>query len=139
MTQLLVTELPNFIEIFDISCTGAPLAQMTIERVDKHIDKKGLPCHGPQNKKVAGTRGLKVQPVTPFFIRFMSTTRSSLLVGKQVVPENTVQQTELLDASNDAYGGVIVDMKEHVDPNVFVTLLRASMSQWAQQIVDLGL
>ncbi|KAA8526624.1 hypothetical protein F0562_008173 [Nyssa sinensis] len=79
------------------------------------------------------SKGLKVQPVTPFFVRFMSTTTSSLLVGKQVVPENTAQQTELLDASDDAYGGVIVEMKEHVDPNFFVTLLRASISQWAQQ------
>ncbi|XWS77299.1 hypothetical protein CRYUN_Cryun01aG0249300 [Craigia yunnanensis] len=25
---------------------------------DKHVDKKGLPCHGPQNKKAAGTRAM---------------------------------------------------------------------------------
>jgi hypothetical protein len=25
---------------------------------DKHVDKKGMPCHGPQNKKAAGMRAM---------------------------------------------------------------------------------
>ncbi|KAA8524873.1 hypothetical protein F0562_011296 [Nyssa sinensis] len=60
----------------------------------------------------------------------MSNTASSLSVGKQVVPENKVEQ---LDASEDAYRGVIVEIKEAVDPNVFTILLRASISKWRQQ------
>ncbi|PSR96466.1 Nudix hydrolase [Actinidia chinensis var. chinensis] len=44
-----------------------------------------------------------------------------------------VEKIKLLDASEDAYGGVIVDMKEPMDSEVFASLLRASTSQWRQQ------
>lgn len=48
----------------------------------------------------------------------------------QEVVENELQQIELLSACNDDHGGVIVDMKEPMDPNVFAIVLRASLSQW---------
>jgi ADP-ribose pyrophosphatase YjhB (NUDIX family) len=48
----------------------------------------------------------------------------------QVVAENGVQ---LLASINDDFGGVIVEMKEHMDSSLFLTLLRASMSQWKLQ------
>ena len=31
---------------------------LIIYNQDKHVDKKGLPCHGPQDKKAAGTRAM---------------------------------------------------------------------------------
>ncbi|KAJ8526736.1 hypothetical protein K7X08_029213 [Anisodus acutangulus] len=31
---------------------------LIIYNQDKHVDKKGLPCHGPQDKKSAGTRAM---------------------------------------------------------------------------------
>ncbi|XP_024928442.3 uncharacterized protein LOC107417124 [Ziziphus jujuba] len=33
-----------------------PSVALVIYNEDKHVDKKGLPCHGPQDKKAAGTR-----------------------------------------------------------------------------------
>ncbi|GFY97688.1 nudix hydrolase homolog 2 [Actinidia rufa] len=44
-----------------------------------------------------------------------------------------VEKIELLDAPVDAYGGVTVDLKEAMDSETFVSLLRASVSQWMQQ------
>ena len=32
-----------------------PSVALIIYNEDKHVDKKGLPCHGPQDKKAAGT------------------------------------------------------------------------------------
>ncbi|KAM7492426.1 hypothetical protein LguiA_035347 [Lonicera macranthoides] len=57
----------------------------------------------------------------------------SSLVEKQVDSEIRVEHIELLNATHDAYDGVIVDMKETMDSNVFATLLKASISQWRQQ------
>lgn len=34
---------------------AAPLVALIIYNQDKHVDKKGLPCHGPQDTKAAGT------------------------------------------------------------------------------------
>lgn len=39
----------------------------------------------------------------------------------------------LLTASDDAYEGVIVDMKTHMDSAAFVSSLKASISHWRQQ------
>ncbi|KAK2986459.1 hypothetical protein RJ640_011897 [Escallonia rubra] len=63
----------------------------------------------------------------------MSSEAHSSLVEKPVVPENRIQHIDLLDASEDAYEGVNVEMKEPMDSNVFVSLLRASISQWRQK------
>ncbi|KAL3845025.1 hypothetical protein ACJIZ3_002428 [Penstemon smallii] len=35
-----------------------PSIALIIYNQDKHVDKKGLPCHGPQDKKAAGTRAM---------------------------------------------------------------------------------
>ncbi|KAM5584510.1 nudix hydrolase 10 [Rosa sericea] len=40
---------------------------------------------------------------------------------------------ELLPATNDDHGGVIVDMKDAMEPQAFRTLLRASIVQWRLQ------
>ncbi|GFZ12359.1 MutT/nudix family protein [Actinidia rufa] len=88
-----------------------------------------LPEKSPKGFWVLGNNslsvfpGLKVQPVAPFLSRVMSVT-SSLLGFEKI---------KLLDASDDAYGGVIVDMKEPMDSEVFASLLGASTSQWRQQ------
>lgn len=44
------------------------------------------------------------------------------------------QQVGLLKAVEDSYGGVKVDVEEPMDSDVYVPLLRASMSQWRQQV-----
>lgn len=35
-----------------------PSVALIIYNHDKHVDKKGLPCHGPQDKNAAGTRAM---------------------------------------------------------------------------------
>ncbi|KAJ6790841.1 Uncharacterized protein M6B38_248215 [Iris pallida] len=35
-----------------------PSVALIIYNQDKHVDKKGVPCHGPQDKKAAGTRAM---------------------------------------------------------------------------------
>ncbi|KAG6793624.1 hypothetical protein POTOM_002839 [Populus tomentosa] len=45
----------------------------------------------------------------------------------------TVHHSELLPASDDDHGGIIVDMKEPMDPDIFHAKLRASLSLWGQQ------
>lgn len=67
----------------------------------------------------------------------MSISISSRIADQEAV-ENGFQHAELLSASNDDHGGVIVDMKEPMDPNVFASLLRASMSQWRLQVLILS-
>lgn len=38
--------------------TAEPTVALVIYNDDKHVDEKGLPCHGPQDKKAAGTRAM---------------------------------------------------------------------------------
>ncbi|XP_058001290.1 nudix hydrolase 2 isoform X1 [Hevea brasiliensis] len=54
-------------------------------------------------------------------------------LGNSVPIENGVNHVKLLPASNDDHGGVIVDMKEPVEPDIFLAMLRASISLWRQQ------
>jgi len=35
-----------------------PSVALIIYNQDKHVDKKGLPCHGPQDKKAEGTHAM---------------------------------------------------------------------------------
>ncbi|KAK1439761.1 hypothetical protein QVD17_05581 [Tagetes erecta] len=44
-----------------------------------------------------------------------------------------VDHFDMLDASFDAFEGVIINIKNDMNENVFITLLRASISQWRQQ------
>ncbi|EXB36060.1 Nudix hydrolase 2 [Morus notabilis] len=49
------------------------------------------------------------------------------------VCENGSQLVELLPATNDENGGVIVDLKEAMEPAAFATLLGVSLAQWKRQ------
>lgn len=52
----------------------------------------------------------------------------------QVTFENEVEKVQLLPAKNDDHEGVEVELKEeHMDSDVFLTLLRTSMSLWTMQ------
>lgn len=44
-----------------------------------------------------------------------------------------IDRIQLLPAKNDDHGGVIVDIKEPMDSNIFVDALKASMSQWRHE------
>ncbi|KAJ0516225.1 putative hydrolase [Helianthus annuus] len=46
---------------------------------------------------------------------------------------NEVDHVDMLDASFDAYEGVIINIKNDMDENVFTALLQTSISQWRQQ------
>ncbi|OAY32997.1 hypothetical protein MANES_13G061600v8 [Manihot esculenta] len=46
---------------------------------------------------------------------------------------NRAKEIGLLNATEDLYDGVTVEMKEPMESEVFVSLLRASMSKWRQQ------
>ncbi|XP_031258940.1 nudix hydrolase 2-like [Pistacia vera] len=50
-----------------------------------------------------------------------------------IVFENGVEHIKLLKGINDEHGGVIVEMKEPMAPEVFVTVLRDSLLQWKHQ------
>ncbi|KAI8552195.1 hypothetical protein RHMOL_Rhmol06G0247100 [Rhododendron molle] len=64
----------------------------------------------------------------------MSTpTSSSSWDGKEMATESGFEKIQLLDSSDDAYGGVMVDLKESMDSEAFATLLRASIALWIQQ------
>ncbi|KDP39269.1 hypothetical protein JCGZ_01026 [Jatropha curcas] len=47
--------------------------------------------------------------------------------------ENGINHVQLLPASNDDHDGVIVTMKDPMEPDIFLTVLRASISIWRQQ------
>ena len=51
------------------------------------------------------------------------------------VPENELVRVDMLNASYDGYDGVIVNLKEDMDENIFTALLQASISQWRQQVI----
>ncbi|CAI9283473.1 unnamed protein product [Lactuca saligna] len=45
----------------------------------------------------------------------------------------TVENVQLLPAKNDDHGGVVIELEEHMDSDVFLTLLKTSLSQWTTQ------
>lgn len=49
------------------------------------------------------------------------------------VQENEVDHVDMLNATYDGYGGVIVNIKDDMDENVFTSLLQTSISQWRLQ------
>ena len=67
-------------------------------------------------------------------IKNMSISTRSMSVEKQFMPENRVQQVELLNSINDLHGGVVVNIEQPMDSKVFSPLLRASISQWRQKV-----
>lgn len=64
-------------------------------------------------------------------LRFWFGTMSAL----HQVFENGLEHVELLPATNDNHGGVIVEMEGAMGSEVFATLLRASVSEWRRQVV----
>ena len=48
-------------------------------------------------------------------IKNMSISTSSMSVEKQFMPENRVQQVELLNSINDLHGGVVVNIEQPMD------------------------
>ncbi|XP_019188913.1 PREDICTED: nudix hydrolase 2-like isoform X2 [Ipomoea nil] len=66
---------------------------------------------------------------------YLSTRCSSMSSSAASLPEKQAEQVDrILAGRNDDHGGVIVEMtSEPMDPSLFVTLLRASISQWRQQ------
>lgn len=46
---------------------------------------------------------------------------------------NGIENVQQLPATNDEFGGVVVEMEEHMDPDLFCSLLKTSMSQWKLQ------
>ena len=46
-------------------------------------------------------------------------------------------EVQLLPAVNDAFGGVIVEMKTPMDASAFLRSLRASMDNWRQQVCSM--
>ncbi|KAL5540256.1 hypothetical protein UlMin_044496 [Ulmus minor] len=63
----------------------------------------------------------------PFLIKPMSASASSLSAVKEMIPEKGV---DLLPAVEDLHGGVVVELKEPMEPEVFAASLKASMAQW---------
>ncbi|KAJ9568013.1 hypothetical protein OSB04_003979 [Centaurea solstitialis] len=51
----------------------------------------------------------------------------------QFTIENSDGNVQLLPAINDDYGGVVVEMKEHMESDVYLKLLKTSMSHWTLQ------
>ncbi|CAN6707948.1 unnamed protein product [Malus baccata var. baccata] len=87
------------------------------------------PCFGtlsPSSLSLLGNHKDKV----PHLIQAVSVSRNSSSVAKLAVPENEVEQVELLTATEDLHGGVVVDMTEPMDSVVFASLLQASISHW---------
>ncbi|KAK4845633.1 hypothetical protein QYF36_007330 [Acer negundo] len=50
-----------------------------------------------------------------------------------VLPENEVENIELLSSIEDAHGGVTVEMKKHMDSKKFASMLGSSLLYWIQQ------
>ena len=46
------------------------------------------------------------------------------------------EQIDILDAADDAFGGVVVEMKKPINANVFDTSLRKSISHWREQVLN---
>ncbi|KAM2907463.1 hypothetical protein COP2_047100 [Malus domestica] len=51
----------------------------------------------------------------PYLIQALSVSTNSSFVAQQTVPENKVEQVELLAAVENSYGGVVVDVTEPMD------------------------
>lgn len=60
---------------------------------------------------------------------------SSASVAKQELDASGVEQIQVLEAVEDLFEGVIVEMKETMDPDSFSTLLRDSLSVWRRLVL----
>ncbi|KAF7847554.1 hypothetical protein BT93_L2846 [Corymbia citriodora subsp. variegata] len=91
------------------------------------------------NPLLLGRRSSVPRPVIvqgQFLSTFTPCKRKALEALRQGMTEHNdsrIEQIHLLDGFQDSYGGVTVEIKEHMDADVFATLLRASISSWKQQ------
>lgn len=53
---------------------------------------------------------------------------------REVCIQDGVQEINLLSGREDSYRGVIVELKEAMEPNVFAASLKASMDRWRHQV-----
>ncbi|KAH0987439.1 hypothetical protein GBA52_014616 [Prunus armeniaca] len=84
-------------------------------------------------KSVLGSVLVLTSGIFGLLISFLVGTMSISGNSSDRVCENGIQHVELLPATNDLHGGVIVDMKDAMDAQHFLTLLRASISQWRRE------
>ena len=78
--------------------------------------------------------GIGVRNPASFCSNSLSVSAKSTLFMEEVPAANEVQLVEVLDATNDDHGGVLVEMDKPMDSEVFVPILRASISHWKQQV-----
>ncbi|KAM1429662.1 hypothetical protein ACFX2I_045832 [Malus domestica] len=103
--------------------------------VAHHHSLTKRPCFGTLSPSLPSLPGFHKdsKDKVPHFIEAMSVSTNSSSVAQQAVPENEVEQVELLAAVDNSYGGVVVDVTEPMDSAVFTSLLQASISQWRQK------
>ncbi|KAG7034015.1 Nudix hydrolase 7 [Cucurbita argyrosperma subsp. argyrosperma] len=77
--------------------------------------------------------GIGVRNPASFCSNSLSVSAKPTLFMEEVPAANEVQLVEVLDATNDDHGGVLVEMDKAMDSEVFVPILRASISHWKQQ------
>uniref|UniRef100_A0A6N2MCB0 Nudix hydrolase domain-containing protein n=1 Tax=Salix viminalis TaxID=40686 RepID=A0A6N2MCB0_SALVM len=65
--------------------------------------------------------------------RKISASTSSLSFKEQIEAESRVEHVGLLNAVEDKYEGIVIEMKEPMGSAEFIPLLRASMVKWRQQ------
>jgi hypothetical protein len=72
--------------------------------------------------------------VIEYAVELMSVAASPALPLMDHLCENGFECVEILPSTNDAHGGVIVDLKDPMDPEIFATLLKSSLLQWRKQV-----
>uniref|UniRef100_A0A6M2EGJ5 Nudix hydrolase domain-containing protein n=1 Tax=Populus davidiana TaxID=266767 RepID=A0A6M2EGJ5_9ROSI len=68
-----------------------------------------------------------------FSTRKIPASTSSLSIKEQIEAESRVEHVGLLNAVEDLYEGIVIEMKEPVDSTEFIPSLRASIVKWRQQ------
>ncbi|KAJ4976855.1 hypothetical protein NE237_001961 [Protea cynaroides] len=91
------------------------------------------PCFSTLFQRFGVSEGVKVRMMTPFNIRCISIPVNTPPFMEHAITENNAPSVKLLTASNDDHGGVIVDLKDPMDSDLFVASLRASLLLWKQQ------
>nr|ACU19060.1 unknown [Glycine max] len=79
--------------------------------------------------RIAASR-VKIGVVSTIPIRSKLTSTISSAIASEMAAEDQVQRVNLLTSTDDNYGGVIVELDQHMDSATFVSILRASVSHW---------
>ncbi|KAG4956360.1 hypothetical protein JHK84_042334 [Glycine max] len=87
--------------------------------------------------RIAASRGgllhheeYNIGVVSTIPIRSKLTSTISSAIASEMAAEDQVQRVNLLTSTDDNYGGVIVELDQHMDSATFVSILRASVSHW---------